>query len=140
MPDDLSIYGHDKVTDPRYAPVDGRVPVGVIGYYPCCETKEPPCDLVAFRLPDGSSTEFLLGRLGSVYPRMLWRRKSTDFPPESPSGVRLLRRWVALPCTRHPEEPHEWWEWEWDRRWWVAIRYAVSAARRCLSRKEQPNA
>lgn len=124
MDDSLSIYGHDKATDPRYAPVDGRVPIGVARYYPCCATPEPPCDKVVFRLPDGSSTEFLLGRIDSAYPRLLWwRRDSPNFPGKGPRGVRLLKQRAGLPCLRYRDEPHEWWEWEWDTRWWKTVQY-----------------
>lgn len=108
-----SIYNHNKETDPRYAAVDGLVPIGVLGYYPCCDTDEPPRDLVTFQLPDGSHTEFLLGRLDSVRPRQLWRRRSKDF--QTARGVRLLRLRAELPCTRVPNEPHEWWAWCWEK-------------------------
>lgn len=108
----LSLYGHIKAEDPRYAAVGGLIPIGVLGYYPCCDTDEPPCDLVAFRLSDGSATEFLLGRIDSARPRQLWRRRSENFP--TPRGVRLLELQVELPCTRVPNEPHEWWSWCWE--------------------------
>ncbi|KKN41487.1 hypothetical protein LCGC14_0723010 [marine sediment metagenome] len=112
MPDQgLSIYGHDKATDPRYAPVDGIVPRGVIRYYACCETEEAPRDLVAFGLPYGSSAEFLLGRIDSTRPRQLWRR--VGFP--TPRGVQLLECVGQFPCTRMPDEPHEWWTWQWKK-------------------------
>lgn len=108
--EELSIYGHDKKSDPRYTSVHGRVPRGVISYYSCCETKEPNCDLVAFRLPNGSSTEFLLGRIDGERPRQLWRRSTFGFVP---AGIALLKLMATLPCTREPAGQHEWWTWKW---------------------------
>jgi hypothetical protein len=137
VPDDLSIYGHDKATDPRYAPIDGRVPVGVIGYYPCCETIDEPCDKVAFLLPDGSSVEMLLGRIDSAWPRWLWRREGFA----RPRGVKLVSLQAVLPCTRCPTEPHEVWTWRWAPDRLAPIKRLVRALRRRMrgADKERPN-
>ena len=133
MDEDTSIYGHDKKKDARYAPVHGRVPCGVIGYYSCCETREPNRDLVAFCLPDGSSTEFLLSGIETKSPRQMWRRDSFG---KGPRGVCLLERVHTAPCTREPGSLHEWWTWDWEaalpqpRRWPWLMRWLLSLLRR----------
>lgn len=89
---------------PRPVDLKGK-PVELMSYYRCCETVEPSCDLVWIGVRDS----FLVASQYAEPPFALWRKSGFRVP----AGVRLLRRVAETPCTREPEQPHEWWDWEW---------------------------
>lgn len=82
--------------------------VTLLAYYPCCETMEPPCSMTWQGMGPDS---FLVGPATAEPPFPIWRRASDRIP----AAVRLLTRVGITPCTRIPNDPHEWWDWEWRR-------------------------